>query len=257
MIPRMQPIKRPIVNKGGALNNPVVRRAVSGIDQSMPSELANSGPQAPGGIPQGTPGPVVPNPGAMRQTAIQAQFQKHDDFGKGINKIIGQAQSIRQQKMKQQQLGGNVAGNAKGGWVNPKGAGPRGWGNFRNGQIPPQALKGLSWAPRHRMRADAAVNFERLNAAYRQAFGRNISITDSYRDYNGQVRMKKLKGSLAARPGTSNHGWGLALDLGGGINREGSRENQWMNQNAHRFGFGRSASPRIAQLEPWHWEYRG
>ena len=42
---------------------------------------------------------------------------------------------------------------------------------------------------------------------------------------------------LAAVPGTSNHGWALAVDLCGGINIAGSAQWTWMTANAGRFGF--------------------
>ena len=51
-------------------------------------------------------------------------------------------------------------------------------------------------------------------------FGQNIGITDGYRSYDEQVQCRLEKGSLCANPGTSNHGWGKAVDIGGccGIN---------------------------------------
>ena len=52
---------------------------------------------------------------------------------------------------------------------------------------------------------------------------RPICITDSYRTYASQVRLYGQKPALAAVPGTSNHGWGLAVDLCGGIEHFGTR----------------------------------
>ena len=56
-----------------------------------------------------------------------------------------------------------------------------------------------------------------MSQAYRRVFGTNICVTDSYRSYTEQVRVFRQRPSLAAVPGTSNHGWGLALDLGCGV----------------------------------------
>ena len=58
-------------------------------------------------------------------------------------------------------------------------------------------------------------------------------------------------------PGTSNHGWALAVDLCGGINIFGTPQWTWMTQNAGRFGFVQPdwAGPRGEKPEPWHWEY--
>ena len=62
----------------------------------------------------------------------------------------------------------------------------------------------------------------------------------------------RIKPALAAVPGTSNHGWALAVDLCGGINVAGTAEWRWMTANAGRYGFVED-TPR----EPWHWVYRG
>lgn len=81
--------------------------------------------------------------------------------------------------------------------------------------------------------------------------GVTLSIGNSYRTYEQQVHLAQEKGlysqgGLAASPGTSNHGWGTAVDVG---NNPGERE--WLAQNGNRFGFHTIAR------EPWHWEYRG
>ena len=55
------------------------------------------------------------------------------------------------------------------------------------------------------------------------------------------------EGGLAARPGTSNHGWGMAVDA----NVNDPRTLQWLKTNGPRFGWV-EAVPR----EPWHWEFR-
>ena len=134
-----------------------------------------------------------------------------------------------------------------------------------NGEIPADRLCSFSWAPNHRGRCDAVLAAEALNAAYRAEFGKDISITDSYRDMAGQVACEAAKGSkrtgggLCAVPGTSNHGWGVALDLGGGIQRFGTREHRWFEQAGAAFGW---ITPDWAQQdgskpEPWHKEYAG
>lgn len=81
------------------------------------------------------------------------------------------------------------------------------WGGYSNGQIPVQALTSIGGG--QYLRADAATAFSRLNAAFTQAFSRGISVTDSYRTLGSQRRLAVTKPGLAARPGTSNHGWGL------------------------------------------------
>lgn len=124
--------------------------------------------------------------------------------------------------------------------------------NGQNGRLSISSLTSIGSG--HYLRADAAAAYTRMAAAAR-ADGITWTITDSYRNFETQVRLAEEKGlysqgGLAATPGTSNHGWGLAVDLGGGANRLGTAQNNWLQSNAHRFGF--STIPR----EPWHWEYR-
>jgi len=99
--------------------------------------------------------------------------------------------------------------------------------------------------------------FAELNKAFRAEFGRNIKMTDSYRSYSSQVATKANKGWLAATPGYSNHGWGLALDIAGPESQWNTTERNWMVKNAPTYGW---ISPDWAQTtkpEPWHWEYAG
>lgn len=135
------------------------------------------------------------------------------------------------------------------------GAGP--WGGHRNGRIPLIAMCPLESAPGHRLRCDAARAFDALSAAFAQRFGTPVSVTDAYRDYETQVVLKRRKGRMAATPGTSNHGWGLAVDLGSGVNRFGTEQHAWMRQNAPRFGWIHPAWARQdgSLPEAWHWEY--
>lgn len=133
------------------------------------------------------------------------------------------------------------------------------WGGFTNGRIPADQLATLSWAPGHRLRLDAAAALSALDAEYQAVFGRHITITDSYRSFDQQVATKKAKGWLAATPGTSNHGWGLALDLGGGIQSFGTPQHTWMVANgpAHGWHLPAWAQANGSKPEPWHFEYRG
>jgi hypothetical protein len=120
---------------------------------------------------------------------------------------------------------------------------------YGNGTIPAEALAPLGIGS-HRLYAPAAASFQVMAADAADA-GVSIGVTDSYRSYESQVDLAARKGlyrhgGLAAVPGTSNHGWGLALDLD--LDADGQA---WMDQNAWRYGFVESV-PR----EPWHWEYR-
>jgi cell wall-associated NlpC family hydrolase len=136
--------------------------------------------------------------------------------------------------------------------------GARAWGGYPNGLIPPSAMCTLGVAG-HSLRCDAAAAYRAMSAAFAGAFGGPICITDSYRTYAGQVRLYGEKPALAAVPGTSNHGWGLAVDLCGGIDHYDTAQYNWMKANAGRFGFLHPdwAEPGNGREEPWHWEYAG
>jgi hypothetical protein len=130
------------------------------------------------------------------------------------------------------------------------------WGGYQNGRIPFTALAHPRSAPDAWLRPDAAAALDRLSAAYAARFGHPLGVTDSYRDYPHQVTTKARKGNLAAKPGTSNHGWGLALDLRmGGY---GSTDYLWLRANAPAFGWDTPdwARPGGSKHEPWHWEYQ-
>ncbi|QDW62199.1 M15 family metallopeptidase [Oerskovia sp. KBS0722] len=135
------------------------------------------------------------------------------------------------------------------------------WANstagYSNGNIPTDVLCSPSFAPGHFVRCDGVYYLEQLNTAYRAAFGTDISVTSSYRSYASQVSVKASKGSLAAPPGTSNHGMGQALDLGGGINQFGTAQYNWMRENAPAYGWDNPtwARPGGANPEAWHWEF--
>jgi cell wall-associated NlpC family hydrolase len=134
----------------------------------------------------------------------------------------------------------------------------REWGGYPNGLIPPSAMCDLG-DPGHRLRCDAAAAYRAMAAAYAADNGGALCITDSYRTYESQVRLYGEKPALAAVPGTSNHGWGLAVDLCGGIERFGTPQYGWMVANAGRYGWLHPewAAPGNGREEPWHWEYAG
>ena len=130
---------------------------------------------------------------------------------------------------------------------------------YSNGSIPSTLLCELSFASGHVLRCDAAAQLERLDVAYRAYFGTHLVITDSYRSFGAQSTARAIKGTLAAVPGTSNHGWGLAIDVGGGAQDFGTAPHLWLRENAPKFGWDNPAWARIggSKPEPWHWEYTG
>ena len=120
---------------------------------------------------------------------------------------------------------------------------------YGNGKVPDQALSKVG-DTRHQLWAPAANALEGLIAAAKRD-GVKIGITDSYRSYGEQVDLVRRKGiysqgGLAAKPGTSDHGWGTAADLD--LN---AKAQAWMRANGHKFGFHED-TPR----EPWHWGFK-
>jgi len=130
---------------------------------------------------------------------------------------------------------------------------------YANGMIPAGVLCPLSAAPGHSLRADAAYAFDQLSAAYTRQFGTPICVTDSYRSYPAQVSVYARKPGLAAVPGTSNHGWGTAVDLCGGIQSFTSAQHLWMLVNAPLYNWFHPgwAQAGGSKPEPWHWEFSG
>ncbi|WP_454850856.1 M15 family metallopeptidase [Promicromonospora soli] len=128
--------------------------------------------------------------------------------------------------------------------------------NYGNGQIPSSILCGLSFSG-EQLRCDAAMALEDLNGAFRATFGHSLDVVDGYRSYADQVAVAASRGALAAVPGTSNHGWGQAIDLSGGIQSFGSAEYNWMSAHAGKYGWEHPgwAEPGGSKPEPWHWEY--
>ncbi|HSK28167.1 MAG TPA: M15 family metallopeptidase [Jiangellales bacterium] len=109
----------------------------------------------------------------------------------------------------------------------------------------------------HRLRPDAAAAYLALAAAYQAALGSAPCLTDSYRSLSAQQDLAERKPRLAARPGTSEHGWGMAVDLGCGVESYRSAEHRWLVDHAPAYGWVNPgwARPGGSRPEPWHWEY--
>ncbi len=120
---------------------------------------------------------------------------------------------------------------------------------YGNGKIPANALEKVGTTG-HRLWKPAAESLENMIAAAKKD-GVKIGITDSYRSYDEQVDVAKRKGlysqgGLAAKPGTSEHGWGMATDLD-----LDAKAQAWMRKHAGEYGFEED-TPR----EPWHWGFK-
>lgn len=120
---------------------------------------------------------------------------------------------------------------------------------YLNGRIPTTALTPIDQTG-HLLSPPAARAFEQMARAA-EIDGVSIGVNDAYRSIEEQRTLAKLKGlysegGLAAAPGTSAHGWGLAVDLS-----LDDAAHSWMQDHASQYGFVNDV-PR----ERWHWTYR-
>lgn len=121
---------------------------------------------------------------------------------------------------------------------------------YGNGQIPAEALTSIGQGG-HKLWGPAAESWKQAVQAA-AADGVELKVTDSYRSYAEQVDLVRRKGlyengGLAAVPGTSNHGWGLAVD----VDITDPATLDWIRSNGYQYGF-----VEAVRREPWHWEYR-
>jgi hypothetical protein len=119
-----------------------------------------------------------------------------------------------------------------------------------NGKLPPEALAPIAQG---RLEIHAAAGWNAMNVESRKR-GLELVPTgskSSYRSYAQQVELYQMylngTGNLAAKPGTSNHGWGLAVDVA----------TQQMRSMIDAIGakFGWSKAWSDAPSEWWHIKY--
>lgn len=117
-------------------------------------------------------------------------------------------------------------------------------------------LAGEDW----RLRPEAAGALRALNTEYRQRFGEDIRPLETMRSLETQQHYYALyqagRGNLAAVPGTSNHGWGLAADLAYPLDRTSTEQHKWLVNAAPAYGWC-WAGRHFSQVEPWHIEFDG
>lgn len=122
---------------------------------------------------------------------------------------------------------------------------------YRNGNAFPITVVTADGKPVERDTANAYAVMQQAAAAS----GVNLVVVSGFRTMAEQQRLYACyvncncnNCNLAARPGTSNHQSGHALDL----NTSAPGVLNWLNANAGRFGFSRTVPS-----EPWHWEWWG
>lgn len=84
-------------------------------------------------------------------------------------------------------------------------------------------------------------------------------LADGYRTLGEQQQLRLIKPRYAAPPGSSEHGWGLAVDLSWGVQSFQSSRHVWMVANAGEYDWFLPdwAQRSGSRPEPWHWEYSG
>lgn len=128
--------------------------------------------------------------------------------------------------------------------------------SYSNGRLPSSALASIPGSGPYggpHLRKDAARAYKALHRYSMKRWGISMALHEgnvgrAYRSYSRQVAAKRTYGSNAATPGTSNHGWGLAVDL---MNR---RQRWVIDQVGAYFGFSKKWSD--ASWEWWHVLYR-
>jgi LAS superfamily LD-carboxypeptidase LdcB len=130
-----------------------------------------------------------------------------------------------------------------------------------NGALPASMLTTVS----NCLVATSAANSLREMLAAAAAAKVNLYGGSCYRNYAGQVAAREAwceQGAcqMAAVPGTSNHGWGKAIDFGSnaGMTFE-SPAYKWLKEFAWVYGWNHPAwaGPTGSAPEPWHWEWVG
>jgi hypothetical protein len=132
-----------------------------------------------------------------------------------------------------------------------------------NGWLPAEVL--LHVAPSCQVYGPAASSLVAMIAAA-QRDGIRLLPAECYRDYAGQVAARNswcARGAcqMAAVPGSSNHGWGKAVDFNdqnGSLTFEGATY-KWLKSHAGWFGWNHPGvmEPGGSVPEPWHWEWVG
>lgn len=121
---------------------------------------------------------------------------------------------------------------------------------YTNGRLPASVLAPIK---NGQLEKTAAAAWNAMNV---EARARGLELLpngskSSYRTYAQQVELHNLyeagKGELAAEPGTSNHGWGVAVDLAT------QQMRTMLDQIGERYGWAKKWSD--AQSEWWHIKY--
>ena len=132
------------------------------------------------------------------------------------------------------------------------------WGGQQNGRIDSSLM--VDTGGGQFLRADAAAGLAQLKGAFRAVFGKDLTTSECYRPYQRQVDLYNLyrlgQGNMAANPGGSIHGWGLAIDINswcyGG--QADTPEHNWLIDSGRSYGWDWFGTGKPSG-EPWHFDY--
>ena len=131
-----------------------------------------------------------------------------------------------------------------------------------NGKVSERMLVAIGWDKEKTLISAPALNdLTRLNAAFTKKFGHNLDIDLAYRTRATQdYYWVELGPYIAARPGTSNHGWGLAIDTPETYNYSfRGKYYKWLKANSKNFNWvhRKNLEEGSPYAEAWHFEYVG
>lgn len=129
---------------------------------------------------------------------------------------------------------------------------------YSNGLLPSEALCAIPWDTRYQLHCSTIDNFSRLNEAYKAEFGTDMPILSGYRPLADQYAVNADSPNMTAIPGTSNHGWGLAVDFDWDVfDSWDAPEVKWMIENGPRYGWRHPSALNwnTDRPEPWHYEF--
>ena len=158
---------------------------------------------------------------------------------------VSASQNMLRQKKAQEQMQAQIAATPA--VVNNTGAAVAsgGGGISAYGYKGKTGLDNLRGAAPYGLQTPMWQALSRANAAMKAAGMGTFSITDGFRSYAAQVDVKRRKPNLAATPGRSIHGLGLAVDI-----KATRAQKEWLHKNGARFGL---YAP-IFKKEDWHFQ---
>jgi hypothetical protein len=115
----------------------------------------------------------------------------------------------------------------------------------------------------HKLQTDAANAFIKMYSDMPDNIKGSVKLSDSYRPLNvqcnifdfdhyektGKKRKKGTSNTAAAYPGSSNHGWGRAIDI------SPSNVQNWIKENGEKYGWTWGEGRAVG--EPWHFTFCG